>query len=574
MLASLNAIFIRLARDYIFAAKIVILAILTLMASASYHFGIFDRLENFTLDQRFRLRPPLATHPKIILVEIAEDSIESIGRWPWDREWHALAIKALKDLGAKSVAFDILFSEPSEPATDTLLAKVIAASKNTYIPIALHGKDGTAWDVVRSIPEIREAAKGEGHIAVRLDPDGVLRRIPAQIHALDQTFWQIGFLLAFDYLGINGDKASFSSAAIRIPVPNNQDIVVPLTPTGDIVINWPGRWKDSFQHVSFVDVVASYEQSLKGEPTRIPVEMFKDSLCVIGVSATALFDIKAAPLEPAYPAMGVNAVIANSVLQRAFMRPLSAGVYHMLLVCLSLIIFVILWQAEYARAMFSIVILAATYLIVTYGLFVWMGIILQVAYPLFLILVSYMTITAYHQIVISIERQRLMRLATTDPLTGLYNIGHFKRLLSAEISSTRLRSNKNLCVVMIDGDRFKSINDKYGHPGGDEVLRGMAEVLRSNCRALDVAARYGGEEFIMMLPGAPLDSAVKVAEKMRQGIEQKQFHLTGGSDVQTVTASFGVAQFEINETIESLLKRADQALYQAKNGGRNCVHAL
>ena len=128
--------------------------------------------------------------------------------------------------------------------------------------------------------------------------------------------------------------------------------------------------------------------------------------------------------------------------------------------------------------------------------------------------------------------------------------------------------------MMADGDHFKKVNDTYGHAVGDDVLRGLSDVLRLNCRALDVAARYGGEEFIVMLPGATLDSGLKVAEKMRAGVETRRYSLGPGGSPVTFTASFGVVAFVPGESMDEFLKRADEALYLAKKTGRNCVCTL
>ena len=125
--------------------------------------------------------------------------------------------------------------------------------------------------------------------------------------------------------------------------------------------------------------------------------------------------------------------------------------------------------------------------------------------------------------------------------------------------------------MMADGDHFKKVNDTYGHAAGDDVLRGLSDVLRTNCRALDVAARYGGEEFIVMLPGATLEAGLKVAEKMRSGVEDRRYNLGPGESPVHFTASFGVAAFDPGEAVEDFLKRADEALYLAKKTGRNCV---
>lgn len=552
-----NRLLARLARDYTVAAKTLILALLTLMTTAAYQQGWLDRLEKITIDHRFQLRAPQTIAPNIVLVEIAEDSIEAVGRWPWDRKWHAALIRALDSFGAKAVAFDILFSEEQDIESDALLASTIQKSGHVYLPISVHTvrdrEQGERTEIIRSIPRLREAARGEGHIGVSPDADGILRHIYPRIAFDGEDYWQLGVRLGIDHLG-----------------------AVPNPPAGSegMLINWPGKWKDTFKHVSFVDVVVSYERMLRGEPPRIPIDVFKDAICIVGISATALFDIKATPIEPAYPAMGVNAVVLNSVINNAYIKPAPAGMQIALFWLLGLAILVIMLRAHYSQVMVLILLLASAYIVTGYALFFYAGIVVSIAYPLLLCLAGYIAVTSYHQIVISMEKKRLLSLASTDSLTGLYNIGHFRRLLTAEMVSTQLSSNKSIGLVMVDADHFKRINDEYGHAAGDDVLKFIAQAIRANCRALDVAARYGGEEFVLMLPGASLEATTRIAVKMRQAIEDKKFNLGKDDRTQTVTASFGVTQYRPGEPMDDFLKRADKALYSAKNTGRNRVVTL
>ena len=569
---ALSSLFTKLARDYIFVAKLFIAIIITLTTTFIYLSSIFDRMEQLTLDQRFKVRGRQFTYSKLILVEVAEDSIQAVGRWPWDREWHATIVKALKDFGVRTIAFDVLFSEPANPQTDTLFARMIENANNVFLPVAFNETEGEiGYSLVRSIPEISQGVRGEGHITITPDSDGILRRIKLRIQHEERYYFQLGFLMALEFFGVDPKDVRFYPTKVEVPIPDNPVLEIPLTDEGDFILNWAGKWKESFRHVSFIDVIVSYTQWLKNEPTRIPVEPFEDALCIIGVSATGLFDIRATPVEPAYPAMGVNATVLNSIIEKKFQIPLSDKANIGILWGMSALIFLIMQGTGYLRTMILILVLAASYVAASFGLFIYGSIITTIVYPLVLIFSSYIALTAYHQIVITIEKNRLMRLATTDPLTGLFNIGHFKRLLQAELLSTQLRTKKDLCLVMADGDKFKNINDSYGHPAGDAVLRGLAEVLRNTCRALDVAARYGGEEFIIMLPGATLEAAIKVAEKMREGIARERFLVHHAAPEKQVTASFGVVAHKPGEDMDTFLKRVDEALYLAKDSGRNCV---
>jgi diguanylate cyclase (GGDEF)-like protein len=126
---------------------------------------------------------------------------------------------------------------------------------------------------------------------------------------------------------------------------------------------------------------------------------------------------------------------------------------------------------------------------------------------------------------------------------------------------------------MADVDRFKRFNDEHGHQAGDAVLRSVGATLKANARPTDMVARYGGEEFAVLLPATPLDDALVACERLREAIGATPVRGLDGAALPGVTASFGVAQLLPGEAMETLVERADQALYRAKEGGRNRVCA-
>ena len=156
--------------------------------------------------------------------------------------------------------------------------------------------------------------------------------------------------------------------------------------------------------------------------------------------------------------------------------------------------------------------------------------------------------------------------ARTDFLTGLPNHRSFQSTLSTELGRAQ-RHNHPLSLLIIDLDFLKEVNDKFGHPTGDMVIRAIAETICKGCREFDVAARYGGEEFTVILPETPLEDASRVADRIREMIAEVDFPGVG-----TITASIGVANFPVNALgKEDLIRVADQALYVAKNNGRDRV---
>jgi diguanylate cyclase (GGDEF)-like protein len=165
----------------------------------------------------------------------------------------------------------------------------------------------------------------------------------------------------------------------------------------------------------------------------------------------------------------------------------------------------------------------------------------------------------------------LKKAATTDGLTGLFNRAHFDQFMVEQFAIAQ-RDRTCLSLLLLDVDKFKSVNDKYGHPAGDQVLRYLGKLLRSAARAQDVAARYGGEEMCLVLVGTPRLTAATVAESIRRAIVAQPINI--GADALPITASIGVASFEPGspfKEVSHLLKAADLAVYAAKKGGRNCV---
>jgi len=168
------------------------------------------------------------------------------------------------------------------------------------------------------------------------------------------------------------------------------------------------------------------------------------------------------------------------------------------------------------------------------------------------------------------SNELLLQLAQTDPLTRLYNRRHLYEKLEIELNRCH-RSRNPISLIMTDIDHFKRVNDQYGHQVGDEVLTKVADLLQEQLRTYDMAARYGGEEFCLVLPETDLEAACDVAERIRRRVEEIRF--PAPMDKHTLTMSFGVAAYDgtTEGSIDEIIRVADDALYEAKNSGRNQV---
>ena len=179
--------------------------------------------------------------------------------------------------------------------------------------------------------------------------------------------------------------------------------------------------------------------------------------------------------------------------------------------------------------------------------------------------------TRIGQRIINLER-RILELANTDPLTGLLNRRAFMERMEQEMSRAQ-REKKPLSFILADIDHFKKVNDTYGHQVGDLVLQRFTRQLSTSARPYDFLGRYGGEEFVVCLPGADGLQAGSVAERMRKQIEDMEIMLPDDARSIRITASFGVAPYAIESAgnVNLLIKKADDALYRAKEEGRNRV---
>ncbi len=170
------------------------------------------------------------------------------------------------------------------------------------------------------------------------------------------------------------------------------------------------------------------------------------------------------------------------------------------------------------------------------------------------------------------DLERRMRevtyLSVTDSLTGVYNRRKFNQCLVYEVDSARAQ-DRELSLIIYDVDIFKKINDTYGHDYGDFILLTITNIVRETITGADIIARWGGDEFTILMPGKSLEKAAAAAEEIRKKIYGVYFDAA-----ETISCSFGVSSLKTADDFKSFVVRADMALYEAKNSGRNCVKSL
>jgi len=165
---------------------------------------------------------------------------------------------------------------------------------------------------------------------------------------------------------------------------------------------------------------------------------------------------------------------------------------------------------------------------------------------------------------------RLREISLTDGLTGIENRRSLEEHLKEQWNHS-IRLHEPMSVVMCDIDKFKAVNDTYGHQAGDAVLKEIARLLKDEAREIDRVGRYGGEEFLMILPGTVLDAAVTFAERLREKVENHTFSYEGGTLRRTISCGVAAAPHPKVKDQEALVRAADDALYVAKETGRNRV---
>jgi diguanylate cyclase (GGDEF)-like protein len=563
---------------------VILAAVVALAVLILYQFDAMARLELLSLDMRFKLRHAKPKASDIVFIDMAEDSVNAIGRWPWPRKWHAAIIKILSEYKPKAIAFDVIFSEPQDAIDDLALEEAIRQSGVVYMPLVydmvpskpeLLYKGYGVKAIHNPLPQFMAVMKGAGHINAIPDADGILRRLPPIISLKGKGAYQFGVKIGLDILGL-GDKDVILDPKKHILYLKKKDKSVEkiaLDKENQLVVNWLGRWGEDFRHYSYIDVIKSYSMLREGRQPIIDLNIFRDKICLIGLTAAGLIDIKPVPVQNAYPAVGTNAMMINSIIRSDYIREAPHALNAIILLIVSVLVTLHLCNMRVLSGILFAIAAILCYAAFSFMIFGLFKVVIVTFYPIFSVMLAYVLTASYTQVLQSVERKHLFRQATRDGLTHLYNIRHFNLLLEAEFRNAAAYRSKSLSVIMADLDRFKQLNDNYGHQAGDAVLREVANIIRSKCRHTDIIGRYGGEEFIVLLAGSKADDASNIAEGIRSAIEAARFKFDNNE--YSTTISIGVAEYDGESTKDELIGKADSALYQAKRQGKNrvCVYS-
>lgn len=369
---------------------LIALAILAILFPS--YTRLFESFELATLDFRFRIRPVQIQNADVAIIEIANDTLEKIGRWPFKRSWHAAMIDILSAYGAKMIIFDTLFTEPSED--DLSLIESTKKAGNVYYGFSFditprpgRGKIIEAEKIDSYLlSDLREYSHGYGFINVTPDRDGKTRKAPLKISFEDKIYPHLALLTASDYLDKDFNK-----------------LKIPKYESSYVLINFAGRWKETFKHYSYVDVLKSYSLLTKGEKGPIDLNGFKDKVCFIGLTATGTHDLNPIPLEERYPGLGVHVSLFNTIATQNFLYRLPRIANTSILSILILIILFLSLRPRPFISWLSVTSMIAVLVILGLFLFIYLGIWIDIFYPIIALFIVYLSLTFYKYVS---ERQK------------------------------------------------------------------------------------------------------------------------------------------------------------------------
>ena len=519
---------------------------------------VFRALDGHFYDAFLKLQPAPRVDPAVVYIGIDKNSLQAIRPFPWPKRYYAAMTRILREWGAKAIVFNLFFAQGADaPEEDQALLEEFKKTPNFYLPISFESEGFKNYYYInQSAPVYSAAARGIGHINYSQDPDNVIRRVYPFVKFNKELVPHLGIRVAYDYLGK--------------PVPTPQECDFPRDAENNLLIHWAKRWNAASGYYPFVDVLNSYALISKGQKTPLKPEDFKGKICLIGMTAA---DYKTTPLESTCPSIGAMGNIINTILTGQYIRVVSpkASAGILLLVAFAAGLILIPFRSVFSTL--GVILLAGTWIAVSFAFFAWGGVWTGVVAPLFLIIFYFLVSFVVVKIQEYKERLYFLSLAVRDELTGLFVMRYVNTFLSQALTYSRT-FKKPFAVILLDIDGFKQFNDTYGYKMADTVLKQTAVVIQDSIRTKgrampDIAGRYGEDVFIVLLVGYNLATATfGVAERIRRTIERTTFH--AGDKTLSVTVSAGISVLGLHEKDpHKVVERAQEALLKAKSEGKN-----
>ncbi|MDP2929551.1 MAG: diguanylate cyclase [Candidatus Omnitrophota bacterium] len=490
-----------------------------------------------------KFNPLPKTGQDIVLITIDDESLREVNiQWPWPRSVIADIIRSVSIGKPSLICADFVFTGKSiDPQEDSILIDSIKTADNVYAA-AYFGSDGK---YVIPDESIALSLKDFGFVNKPRDIDTTIRRMRPY------------------FLSASGDIIDYSlslkiaSHILNIP-PANIALAIPLSKDGTAYIKFFGSI-DKFNSIPAWKVLTD----------AVDTSIFKRKIVFLGVTSESFHDMYHTPLG-IMPGLVIDLNESLTYVKGSFFRYANNEMN-------ALILFIFVLIAVFGGSRLSILsgMALAACEIVTFaslGMILFLQrIIIDSFGPIFLILASTALAHGTRYVVLAVENIVLKKEAVTDGLTGLYLHRYFELQLSRELKNA-FYVRKNLALVIYDIDRFKGINDTYGHEFGNVILKSIAKSLKDHSRINNIIARYGGEEFCIIISGMKKDHAIKYAERLRNMVGAMEFKTDKDERVK-VTMSAGIVTIEdaVSEDPTDFIKAADKALYQSKNSGRNML---
>ncbi len=397
----------------------IIVGIVVVSAAA---FGFFRKVEFMALDNMFRLRGVRAANENIAIVGIDDKSLETLGRWPWPRDYHASFLQILNQYDPKFVVFDILFPE-ADPSGDVALASVASERKNLYLAAYFVLEESAeagspqagiddralphldydigagdmfmkAKEVTLPVARLMNAAKNITIINAPHDIDGAIRHVPLVIEFKGKLYPTVSLQLACDYLDINISDVELRPGAVILPSKNG-DIHIPIDAMGRMVLNFRGPI-DTFEQYSFVQLLHDYNKALK-EGRESILERLRGKVVFVGQTATGSVDLRIMPFSNLYPAVGVHATALGNILERDMMRKAPLGVNLTIIFLMSLSVGLSLKRGRKIFTNLAIMLgIFALFAVSSFILFTFFKLWIYTFSPLAAVLLAYVTVSINH----------------------------------------------------------------------------------------------------------------------------------------------------------------------------------
>ena len=492
----------------------------------------------------------------VVIIAIDEKSIAKIGSWPWSRSVHAELIDKLSEYQSGSIIFNILFSEPSSSNTtaDSNFSSSIAKNGQVILPVAgvAHSAEKGVFELL-PIPELFQAVYSIGHTDLELDIDSKFRRVFLYA-GLNEARWPSLAVAALfmnqEITQLPGERNEKLSSAVSNSWIRDNDVMIPF-------IGIPGHFK-----------TFSYSDVLKGKISR---DEITNKTIFIGATAKGLGSRYSTPLRLHNVMSGteIQATIFEAIRRQNTISELPLVVKLGLTFLLTLLGSIILIKNNWAKSQFYIIALLITLFVFSELCLLFFHIYIPVIAIAISLVITSLSISWFYL-------SGLQEAVDTDALTGLANRRFFDTNFSF-LWRMGTRYQRPFSLLLIDIDFFKGYNDTYGHGQGDIALKQVADALKKQSRrAGDEACRIGGEEFAFLINNSDLLMAKNDAERIRKSIQALNIEHKASTVNKFLTVSIGVATIIPNKkrTEKEMFNAADDALYKAKEQGRNQVYSV